>query len=1037
MFRSLLFVSISCFTFLPTIAFCQQPGDMHQKAIDDITKMINNGQDLNAYDKTGWTPLVRAVDNSNIVACKLLIENGANVNRHSAYHWSPLMHAIKRNNLEIATLLLEAGADVNEYNNGGQTTLLIAVQKKQRDTVKILLEKGADTTAMDPDGKSVLDYAAENNDTNMLKLLVEHGTNINMVNGKGLTCFCDNTSAFNGNHDILNLLLALGADPKIPPVTDTPDPVYYAAKVGETEWAAQLQKMGAVRDVWKITPPPFIPAQYVTKDTWDSPHVEFTDAFNQFLKTYAEAGNAWQFTDVAGNTFLHWVAENKQPNWTEWAIQQGMDVNVRSTFEKTPLHRAAKAIFAEPSIRVLLEYGADVQAIDFLGNTPLHYAASKCDHKGVELLLANNAAINTVNNYDMTPLHCISLNQATNAARMIQVLLVEGADPTIQDFKGETILHLVCKEFDSFPEVLQHIIRKGGDVNQPNKMGEYPLHLAYKYKNLTSILIQSGADLEVRNRKGLTPLVKAILEKKKTVMDALIEAGADVNAATYMGWTPLHYATWTGSTGFVQILIDNGADLTAKTLGKESILDVAKRFKKVKMVTYLEKQPPFINEMDTATTKPFDKEKAIRENLERKKQLKQADDDRIRGNWMYHCSESSLAIAVLESDPNAVREAIEKGEDVNKYHLIPASRYFTSLYMATRFHDDAMVRLLVKLGADISLGQKEPYLQSPLHLAAWEGDLPMTQLLIELGADMHIANGDGKTPFATAVQRSKKNVVKFYQNKGFNVHKKDKSGKSRLHQSVQWSSTVKMLLEQGLDPNVRDSGGNTPLHAYMSTAGADTAGVPRLLVKYGADINAKDDDGNTPLCEALAHDKLETAKFLIEAGADVNIGTSGWKRNGPPIHLANGNIEIMALLLNHGADIHALNKEGQNVIHSLVSSHSGGIDDIATLEYFLEQKVDINGKDEDGQTPIWGCIEFNRIDLLESLIEHGADIEAADKHGRTPLWFAGRNKKTVMVKLLLQYGAKVDVKNKYGKSLKEDLSSSIYGDIPEIIENGG
>ena len=1032
-------VTISFSIALPNIALSQGVFDTHGMTAEALNRYIADGGDVNAQDWRGWTPLILAVDNNSMAICTDLIDRGADINLLSYYHWSPLMYAIKNKNVPITTLLLEKGADVNVHNNNGQTPLLMAVEKKQHDIVKLLLKKEVDTYVMDAEGKTVLDYAAKNNDKGMLGLLIQGGVNPDIVNNEGRTCFHHNVvDYYTGNSSILLPLIKLGADPSIPCVLDLINPLYFEKKQGNTDSVTQLEAMGIIDDPYRIAPPAFVPKQYVKKDTWGDPEVEFNDAFNQFLKDYTDQGGDWQFTDKSGNTFLHWVCENGNPNWVEWAIQNGMDVNVVSQLGKTPLHRAVRVHLCEPAIRVLLEYGADIEATDFLGNTPLHYALFSNKNKAVEMLLAKNAPINAVNNYGMTPLHYAINCGNTNAVRLVQSMLRSGADPTIQDFKRETILHLACKGCEDFPELLQDVIINGGDVNQSNKMGQYPLHLTSKEANLTAILIQNGADIEARNYKGLTPLVQAIEGKNQEVVRVLIEAGADINASTYTGWTPLHYAVWTGSTELVQVLIDNGGDLTARTFDKESLMDIAKKFKNLEMAKFLKNQTANMDKTnETVTAKLFDEKKVAQENLERKQQSKKDDDERVRAEWMYSCEEDSLAMAVLKSDSNAVVKAVASGADINEYFVVNGSYHKTALYMAVRFQDEAMVRLLVEQGADINLGQKKPITQSPLHLAAWYGYLPMTQLLIELGADMNIANTDD-TPFVTAVLRGKKNVAMFYMENGFDIHAKDKNGRTLLHRGIQWgSSTVKFLLEQGLKADSPDNSGRTPLYNYISPVAPDDLAVPKLLVKYGADVNAADRQGNTPLCQALVHDMLQTVKYLVEAGADVTIGTSSWKRNGPPIHLSKGNIETIALLMNHGADIHSLNKEGQNVIHSLVRNHSGGTYDAAALEYYLEQGVDINGKDEDGEAPIFGCIEYKRLDMLETLIENGANIEASDSYGRTPLWHAARSKDTFTVKMLLKYGAKIDIKDKSGETLVQNLQSPLYGDILEIIEAGG
>ncbi|MHC4926885.1 MAG: ankyrin repeat domain-containing protein [Planctomycetota bacterium] len=1010
--------------------------------IDILKAFLEHGVSADIQNlQNGFTPLCDAANSQQLEACQCLIENGADVNLLSYYHWSPLMYATGKGNADIVQLLLASGANTNEFGNGGKNPLLLAIENKQPVIVKILLEKGADTTVMDEKGKTVLDYAAKNNHKAMINLLVQNGVDINMVNGEGNTCFYHQTiDYYNGNLDLLTPLIQLGADPSTPCVLSLIDTLYYKKRSGEDQFVEQLRKIGVIADPYRIAPPDFVPTQYVTKDTWGGPEVKFDTAFESFLKSYAEQNDDWQFTDEAGNTFLHWVAENDKPNWVEWAIEKGIDVDVASKFGKTPLHRAAK-FGKTAAMRVLIEYKADINAEDALGNTPLHLAMFKGQTKAIEMLLTQKASINATNHYGMTPLHYFDCG-GTRQARLIQTLLASEADPTIQDFKGETVLHLAARESDSFPEVLQDIIRKGGDVNQPNKMGEYPLHLAYNSPKLTTILIQQKADTEARTRKGYTPLTYAIMKGKMETVKVLVENGADVNARTYGGLTPLHFATWDGKTEMMSLLVENGADLTLKGYNNKTVMDMAKEGKQLAAAKRLKQlQKEAAKNMTPAAQKELeqeandiDEQKIASEKQLQQQQEKKRENAMHRSDWTYHCQGKPLALAMLKSDANAVKQAVDNGADLNEYFVVNGSFHYTALYMAVCLEDEPMIRRLVELGADINLGEKEPTLQSPLHRAAWDRSLPMTKLLVELGADMNLENSNGDPAFFVAAMKGNRPLVQYYKEAGFGLSFLDRSGKSILHRSVQWSSTVSFLLEMGMDPNLRTKGGTTPLLSYMSTAGTDNAAVPKLLVKYGADVNLANGE-YTPLCQALARGKLVTAKFLVEQGADVNAGQNGQTRTGPAIHLCKGNLEMVQLLIEAGADVNSKDKRGRNVIHNMMKS-SGGIDDIATLDFFLEKGVDLNAKDNGQKAPIFLCIENERIDLLEALIEREADIEATDSRGQTPLWYAAATKKSrIIVQTLIKHGAQTEITNKSGTTLNDQLKNWKQSDMLELIEN--
>ncbi len=78
-------------------------------------------------------------------------------------------------------------------------------------------------------------------------------------------------------------------------------------------------------------------------------------------------------------------------------------------------------------------------------------------------------------------------------------------------------------------------------------------------------LLEKGADPNVRNEEGLTPLHIAAQKGQGKVADLLLSYGADVNARDYDGWTPLHWAVFWGKTEVVKVLLSHGADVNAKT----------------------------------------------------------------------------------------------------------------------------------------------------------------------------------------------------------------------------------------------------------------------------------------------------------------------------------------------------------------------------------------------------------------------------------------------------------------------------------------
>jgi len=92
------------------------------------------------------------------------------------------------------------------------------------------------------------------------------------------------------------------------------------------------------------------------------------------------------------------------------------------------------------------------------------------------------------------------------------------------------------------------------------------------------------------------------------------------------------------------------------------------------------------------------------------------------------------------------------------------------------------------------------------------------------------------------------------------------------------------------------------------------------------------------------------------------------------------------------------------------------INDMKLVDFFINEKIDLNEKDKFGYTPLHLASRFNHFDIAKKLIENGANVNSVDKYGDTPLIDSTRNGYTNMSKLLICNGAKRDVLDKYEMS---------------------
>jgi ankyrin repeat protein len=229
------------------------------------------------------------------------------------------------------------------------------------------------------------------------------------------------------------------------------------------------------------------------------------------------------------------------------------------------------------------------------------------------------------------------------------------------------------------------------------------------------------------------------------------------------------------------------------------------------------------------------------------------------------------------------------------------------------------------------------------------------------------------------------------------------------------------LLDNGINSNTENIRGETPLH-LVSRGQYDTqergVGVVHLLLERGANVDAQDKGHITPLHLASYYGKLEIVRVLLHHGASVNTkGNLGQTSS----HLAlDGNrsckdgVGIVRLLLQHGADMNAQDGNGDTPLH--LASHYGKL---AIGRVLLIHGANANVANIRGQTPLhmlslWPDVQ-NAPQLLRILVDSGADINARDKDHETPLHTAYRNKWLDIVQLLHLSGADPHMKNNKGE----------------------
>jgi ankyrin repeat protein len=297
-----------------------------------------------------------------------------------------------------------------------------------------------------------------------------------------------------------------------------------------------------------------------------------------------------------GTPALHWAVRAGDSETAELLIAAGADVDVPNRYGVRPLHVALEAGHTALTRR-LLEAGADTAAPDRAGELPLMIAARVGNPQLSEALLAHGAAVDARDeHFGQTALMIAAREGHLDAAR---VLLKAGADVDAQT-APETPPRFIPPE--ESPEGLSRgagIIRAGWPDGRGKRFpaggSKTPLLYATRagHLELARLLIDHGANVELADGNGVTPLINAIVNASiirvnrsgtsdhLKIAQLLLDRGADVNAADWYGETPLWAAVDVrnlelGRDGndrgvreealaLIERLLESGADPNART----------------------------------------------------------------------------------------------------------------------------------------------------------------------------------------------------------------------------------------------------------------------------------------------------------------------------------------------------------------------------------------------------------------------------------------------------------------------------------------
>ena len=461
-----------------------------------------------------------------------------------------LISSARNGQLENVIDLLKKGVDPNTRDYADHTALMAAAQRGHLEIVKILLRWGAGPNLQNETGDTPLIYAAYGNHLEITRLLLERRADPYLRDQNGYNSLI--WAVLKGHSEVVSTLLDRGMDPN--------SGIFAAIREGHLKILSHLLARGAnpnLRNGRGYTPFTLATSHnhLAISETlleWGADiNLGLIDAVKgghaQVVKTLLAMGIDPNLQDDDGNSLLMWATVNNRTEVVAILLEWKANLNLQNNRELMPLGQAILNDNLE-IVLALLDAGADPDSGIFTAAITGHFDIFKA-------LLVKGANPNLKSNNEYTPL---TLTILRDYPAITDLLLEWGADPNVGLFG-------TIKQ--GFVPAVRSLLSIGADPNLQDNDGNTPLMLATanNHLNMARVLSEWGADPNLKDREDNTPLMHAAVYGQLPFVEFFLSLEeTDVNLSNHEGYTALMRAFYTRDLKVITALLDAGADPNAQ-----------------------------------------------------------------------------------------------------------------------------------------------------------------------------------------------------------------------------------------------------------------------------------------------------------------------------------------------------------------------------------------------------------------------------------------------------------------------------------------
>jgi ankyrin repeat protein len=427
-----------------------------------------------------------------------------------------------------------------------------------------------------------------------------------------------------------------------------------------------------------------------------------------------------------------------------------------------------------------------------------------------------------------------------------------------------------------------------------------------------------------------------------------------------------------------------------------------------------------------------------------------------------------LGEAVSTGNVELVKLLLTRGARVDT----PYGQGVTALVSISSSDKVGVARALLAGGANVNF-QGGISMETALHRAARQGQVPMMRTLMKAGADPNLCSVSQTTPLATAAAAGKEEIIDEFLRAGRRVDLEGRCGEreTALMRAVasKHPKIVSKLLEAGADPASVNSQGRTPLSlalgyqqdqsaleiiqhlveadpharqaalesatlywrpkvikAIVENGGSienlsgqallfwsvSTGQIPlaETAIARGAGVHGADSRGYTVLERAVEEGQTEMVLWVLDRGASLGGSSSNYH---PPLWLAatRGHTEIAEILLNAGAK-----PNSPNTRHNTALLEAARHCDLETTLLLLRHHADVSRQNNSKETPLVHACACSDPSLARVLLQAGADANSGAIDKKNSIYIAAETRNYTLVELLLEHGADPTVPDEDGQT---------------------